>query len=194
MCERCEKLERALWMLAESPLRGLSPCWCRGAITIGDEGQVEHTTICGDIQAALLASAAPAYHHGSVIPREGLSSDTEAMRIAWRFLQRRVGDGAECLTCGGAEGKNHEPTDECGVVANLLHEARLMQSHLTWWRVNHPVPAPAPAGERTKCTICGLIYDPANPPACGSPEGVQGLPPEALRYVRCAAAPAAQQE
>jgi hypothetical protein len=61
-------------------------------------------------------------------PARGLDTDTPAMRLAWQFLLRRIGDGTACAICGAPEDTDHEPTDECGIVANLLHDARRLRA------------------------------------------------------------------
>lgn len=62
------------------------------------------------------------------VPVDGLPTDTEPLRMAWRFLLRIVGDGPECAVCGASEGQDHEPTDQCGIVSNLLDEARALKA------------------------------------------------------------------
>jgi len=44
---------------------------------------------------------------------------TEVVARARRWLERQC-DGLECRICGAAEGENHEPTDPCGIVADLV--------------------------------------------------------------------------
>lgn len=74
------------------------------------------------VQLDPYAAAIPAYD-ATAIPADGLPHDSIAMRLAWRWLGRQT-TGVECQFCGAAEGEDHEPTDPCGLVANLLRELR----------------------------------------------------------------------
>lgn len=51
-----ERLEKALYSLACRPLPRMEPCWCK-AITIGDEGQVEHDAHCRDVEGVVREAA-----------------------------------------------------------------------------------------------------------------------------------------
>lgn len=47
----------------------------------------------------------------------------ELLERAAAWLARQC-DGLDCRTCGAAEGNDHEPTDPCGLVAELAAALR----------------------------------------------------------------------
>jgi hypothetical protein len=70
----------------------------------------------------------------------GGPSSIDALSVARAWLDRQiVKDGREpmldegdCRLCGRPSGEGHEPTDPCGIVANLMRELEVMLNSVPW--------------------------------------------------------------